>query len=91
MDWIPDSQNKDAEVIWVMLEIFIPKFYWEMINMVFGCLGQILANESVLSKGTVLEYVETNNPAYLETFEKAYDYYQKQKIENTYFDYSDSK
>ena len=62
-----------------------------MINMVFGCLGQIMANENILSKGTVLEYVETNNHTYLETFEKAYDYYQKQKTENTYFDYSDSE
>ena len=50
-----------------------------MINMVFGCLGQIMANKNILSKSTVLEYVETNNPAYLEVFEKAYDYYQKQK------------
>ena len=62
-----------------------------MINMVFGCLGQIMANKSILSKATVLEYVETNNPAYLEVFEKAYEYYQKQKTENTYLDYSDSQ
>jgi len=62
---IPDSHNQDAEVIQAKLETYFPKFYWKMINMVFGHLGQIMANENILSKSTVLEYVETNNPAYL--------------------------
>jgi len=26
MDWIPDSQNEDAEVVWGMLEIFFQNF-----------------------------------------------------------------
>jgi len=79
LEWIPDSHNQDAEFIWAKLETYFPKFYWEMINMVFGCLGQIMANKSILSKSTVLEYVKTNNPAYLEVFEKEYEYYQKKK------------
>jgi len=50
-----------------------------MINMVFGHLGQMMANGTILSKTTILEYVETNNCTYLEVFAKAYDYYQQQK------------
>jgi len=30
-------------------------------------------------------FVRDNNPANTEVFEKAYDYYRKQKCENTYW------
>jgi len=41
-----------------------------MINMVFICLDQILANEAILSKTTVLEFIYKGHLAYIEIFEK---------------------
>jgi len=72
LDWILDSHLQEAKVIWDKLETYFPKLYWEMINMVCGCLGQILANETILSKAPIMGFVNVSNPAYIDAFDKAY-------------------
>jgi len=61
LDGILDSHLQDAKVIQTKLETYFPEFYWEMINMVFGCLGQIMANETILYKATMMGFVNKLN------------------------------
>jgi len=57
LDWILDSHLQDAEVVQAKLETQFLKFYWEMINMV-------MANETILSKATIMGFVDKNNPTH---------------------------